>query len=76
MSYLKIRDYRIKRGLTLKQVGDATFYSWSAIERAEMGKLYNSRKRKDYRTQVFWQAMSDFYGISIPTLRRWVHDDN
>lgn len=74
MPHLKMREYRLKRGLTLEQVGERTYYSWSSIQQAEVGKMYNGRKRKDPRTEAFWQTMSDFYDISIPTLRRWVKD--
>lgn len=64
----KLRDARIKRGLTLKQVGSMTGYSTGTIARAEAKKLYNGFKN-DYRRAYFWQDMADFYGVSVDELK-------
>lgn len=64
----KLRDARIKRGLTLKQVASMTGYSLGTIERAESKTLYNGTKN-DYRRANFWQDMADFYGVSVDELK-------
>ena len=64
----KLRDARIKRGLTLKQVASMTGYSLGTIERAESKTLYNGTKN-DYRRAIFWQDMADFYGVSVDELK-------
>lgn len=64
----KLRDARIARGLTLKQVSDMTGYSLGTIERAETKTLYSGTKN-DYRRANFWQDMADFYGLPINELK-------
>ncbi len=64
----KLRDARIKRGLTLKQVASMTGYSLGTIARAESKALY-SGKKEDYRRAYFWQDMAEFYEISINELK-------
>ena len=64
----KLRDARIKRGLTLKQVASMTGYSLGTIARAERKALYRGKK-EDYRRAYFWQDMAEFYELPINELK-------
>lgn len=63
-----LRRARIEKGLTLRAVSKATFFSYGSLARAERGTLYVGNKA-DVRRDEFWRTMSDFYGKSIDELK-------
>lgn len=65
----RMREERTRRGLTLRDVGKMTNYSFGTIHRAERGKLYVGGK-SDKRRDEFWSAMSEFYGVSKEELSK------
>lgn len=71
----RMREIRRERGLTLREVAKATYYSPQAIGNAERGTLYyrtgGSHRRYDARRDQFWETMSKFYGVPSEELRRW-----
>lgn len=70
----RMREIRRERGLTLREVAKATYYSPQAIRNAEVGASYyrtGSRRRFDTRRVQFWETMSKFYGVPSEELRRW-----
>lgn len=71
----RMREIRRERGLTLREVAKATFYSPQAIRNAEVGASYyrtgGSLRRFDTRRDQFWETMSKFYGVPSEELRRW-----
>ena len=70
----KLREARIRRGLIIEDVSRATGYSWSQIAKSELGTTNRNASKKrthDSRTDLFWQAMSDFYGIPEEDLREY-----
>lgn len=66
-----LRQARLERGLTLRQVEKATFYSHGTLSRAERGDLYIGNK-SDIRREAFWRTMSEFYGKTVEELKREV----
>lgn len=67
-----LRRARIDRGLIIEDVSRATGYSWSAIEKAEVGMTNRNASKyrtHDSRTDMFWKVMSDFYGMPERELR-------
>lgn len=64
-----MREERTRRGLTLRDVGKMTNYSFGTIHRAERGKLYVGGK-SDKRRDEFWRAMSEFYSTPRAELER------
>lgn len=65
----RMREERTRRGLTLRDVGKMTNYSFGTIHRAERGKLYVGGK-SDKRRDEFWSAMSEFYSTPRAELER------
>lgn len=70
----RMREIRRERGLTLREVAKATYYSPQAIRNAEVGASYyrtGIHRRYDTRREQFWKTMSTFYGVPVEELRRW-----
>lgn len=61
-----LRKARLDRGLTLEEVGVATFYTYGAIQHAELGYEYNADTKA---SRAFWQKMSEFYDIPVERLK-------
>ena len=65
----RIKDLRIEKGLTLKEVGDAIGVSESAAQRYETGNISNLK----YDTVV---ALANLFGCEPTYLLGWDLDDD
>lgn len=68
----KLRQVRLKKGITLYKAAKQTGYSYSAICKAEIG-LSNTGKNKcrsyDTRTDLFYETMAKYYGVPEEAIR-------
>lgn len=65
----RLREARLERGLSLRDVGKAIHYSYITIERAERGIMYNTEVPTK-AAEEFWRIVSDFYGIPAEELKK------
>lgn len=57
----RIKELRLKRGLTLKELGKKVNMHTNTLSRYETGKR---------NPPLFvWQLLADFYGVSVPYLQ-------
>lgn len=65
----RLREVRLERGLSLRDVGKTIHYSYVTIARAERGVIYNTEKPTK-SAQEFWRIISDFYGVPEEELKK------
>lgn len=64
-----LKQARLAKGLSLREVAQRTNYSYGAIMQAERGLRYQGKK-KDTRRDAFWETMSRFYEIPAEELMK------
>jgi transcriptional regulator with XRE-family HTH domain len=68
----KLRKVRLEKGISLYQVEKDTGYSYSQICKTEIGlanKNNSKHKRFDSRTDLFYEVMAKYYGVSVEDIK-------
>lgn len=72
----RMREERLKRGLSIEKLADEVHYSKVAIQQAESGKRYAGKNRSVTR-DAFWDALSEYFNTPKEELMKigdWNND--
>lgn len=64
----RLKELRLNKGLTLKQVGDGVELATNTISRYEIGSREPSLE--------VWKKLADFFGVTVPYLQGISYDEN